>query len=52
MVTPWDAQHLMVENIPNACLKTLDGVGHNMKVEILDILAGTSMDFIRKAQTD
>jgi len=52
MVTPWDAQHLMVENIPNACLKTLDGAGYNMKAEILDILAGTSMDFNRKVETD
>ena len=52
MVTPLDAQHLMAENIPNACLETFDGVGHNMKVEIPDILAGTVMDFIRKVETD
>ena len=51
MVTPLDAQHLMAENIPNAGLKTFDGVGHNMKVEIPDILAGSVMDFIRKVET-
>ena len=51
-ITPLDAQHLMTESIPNACLKTFDGVGHNMKVEIPDILAGTVMDFIRKVETD
>jgi len=33
-------------------LKTFDGVGHNMKVEIPDILARTVMDFIRKVETD
>ena len=51
-ITPMDAQLSMVENIPNACLKTFDGVGHNMKVEIPDILASTVIDFIRKVETD
>ena len=51
-ITPLNAQHLMAENIPNACLKTFDSVGHNMKVEIPDTLARTVMDFIRKVETD
>ena len=51
-ITPLNAQHLMAENIPNACLKTFDNVGHNMKVEIPDTLARTVMDFIRKVETD
>ena len=51
-ITPLNAQHLMAENIPNACLKTFDSVGHNMKVEIPDTLARTVMDFIRQVETD
>ena len=47
-----EAQYLMAENIPNARLKTFDGVGHNMKVEIPDILASTVIDFIRNVETD
>ena len=49
-ITPLDAQHLMVEKIPNACLKTFDGVGHNMKVEIPEILANTVLDFISEVE--
>ena len=49
-ITPLDAQHLMVDKIPNACLKTFDGVGHNMKVEIPEILANTVLDFISEAE--
>ena len=51
-ITPMEAQYLMAENIPNARLKTFDGVGHNMKVEIPDILASTVIDFIRNVETD
>ena len=51
-ITPMEAQHLMAEKIPNARLKTFDGVGHNMKVEIPDILGSTVIDFIRNVETD
>ena len=47
-ITPLDAQHLMADQIPNASLETFDGVGHNMKVEIPDLLSGTVRDFVRK----
>ena len=51
-ITPMEAQYLMAENIPNARLKTFDGVGHNMKVEIPDILASTVIVFNTNVETD
>jgi len=47
-ITPLDAQRRMADQIPNARLETFDGVGHNMKVEIPDLLSGTVRDFVRK----
>ncbi len=45
-ITPLEAQHLMAEQMPNATLQVLDGVGHNMKVEIPDELARRTHEFI------
>ncbi len=45
-ITPLDAQHLMAERMPHATLQVLDGVGHNMKVEIPDVLALRTHQFI------
>ena len=47
-ITPPEVQYLMAQRIPNASLKTFEGVGHNMKVEIPDLLAGSVRDFIGK----
>ena len=47
-ITPPEVQYLMAQRIPNASLKTFEGVGHNMKVEIPDLLAGNVRDFIGK----
>ncbi|MBO19769.1 MAG: alpha/beta hydrolase [SAR202 cluster bacterium] len=50
-ITPMDAQELMVREMPNATLQTFAGVGHNMKVEIPDLLAGAVRDFARKVES-
>jgi len=47
-ITPPEVQYLMAQQIPNASLQTFEGVGHNMKVEIPDLLAGRVRDFIGK----
>jgi pimeloyl-ACP methyl ester carboxylesterase len=47
-ITPMEAQNLMAQQIPNASLQTFEGVGHNMKVEIPDLLAGSIRDFAGK----
>ena len=47
-ITPLAVQHLMAQQIPNATLETFENVGHNMKVEIPDLLAGRVRDFIGK----
>ena len=45
-ITPLEVQHLMVEGMPDATLQVLEGVGHNMKVEIPDELARRTHEFI------
>ena len=45
-ITPMESQQLMVERMPNATLEVIEGVGHNMKVEIPETLAGKTLDFI------
>ena len=45
-ITPMEVQQLMAEQMPNATLQALDGVGHNMKVEIPDELARRANEFI------
>ena len=45
-ITPPEVQHLMAERMPRARLQIFEGVGHNMKVEIPDSLAGSVRDFI------
>ena len=50
-ITPQEIQHLMAQQIPNAVLQTFHGVGHNMKVEIPDLLAARVRDFIGKIES-
>lgn len=45
-ITPLEVQHLMAAQIPNARLETFDGVGHNMKVEIPELLSERVSRFI------
>ena len=45
-ITPLDMQRVMAEGMPNATLQVLEGVGHNMKVEIPDELARRTNEFI------
>ena len=45
-ITPLEMQRLMVERMPDATLQVLEGVGHNMKVEIPDELARRTNEFI------
>ena len=45
-ITPQEVQVLMAQQMPNAGLRTFEGVGHNMKVEIPDLLAASVRDFI------
>ena len=46
-----EVQHLMAQQMPNASLQTFEGVGHNMKVEIPDLLAGKVRDFVGKIES-
>ena len=41
----------MAQQMPNASLQTFEGVGHNMKVEIPDLLAARVLDFVRKIES-
>ena len=50
-ITPLEIQRLMAERVPTATLRTFDGVGHNMKVEIPDRLAGEVVRFIEPIDT-
>ena len=50
-ITPLEMQHLMAGRIPNAALQVLDGVGHNMKVEIPDELARRTNQFIESVSS-
>ena len=45
-ITPLEIQQLMARRMPKATLETFDGVGHNMKVEIPDILASRVLNFV------
>ena len=45
-ITPMESQELMARDIPNARLDVIEGVGHNMKVEIPDALASKTLAFI------
>ena len=45
-ITPLEVQQLMAQQMPNAVLEIIDGVGHNMKVEIPEALASRTRDFI------
>jgi pimeloyl-ACP methyl ester carboxylesterase len=45
-ITPMDAQELMARQMPHATLEVIDGVGHNMKVEIPEALSERTLDFI------
>ena len=40
----------MADQLPNAKLLSIDGVGHNMKVEIPEVLAGHVLEFIRETE--
>jgi len=50
-ITPPEVQHLMAEQMPNARLRIFEDVGHNMKVEIPDLLAGSVRDFIGEIES-
>ena len=45
-ITPLEMQRLMAQRMADATLQVLDGVGHNMKVEIPDELAQRTHEFI------
>ena len=47
-ITPLDVQQLMARQMPGATLEVFHGVGHNMKVEIPEILAARTLDFIEQ----
>ena len=49
-ITPLEIQQLMARRMPRATLESFDGVGHNMKVEIPDILAGRVLEFIDRVE--
>ena len=49
-ITPIDVQHTLAGRLPNARLETFDGVGHNMKVEVPELLSDRVSHFI--AQVD
>ncbi len=48
-ITPLEVQQLMQQRMPRASLEVFDGVGHNMKVEIPDLLAQRTLSFITAA---
>ena len=47
-ITPLEVQQMMRRQIPQATLELFDGVGHNMKVEIPEVLAQRTLSFIRE----
>ena len=49
-ITPLEIQELMARRMPKAALETFDGVGHNMKVEIPELLAGRVLKFIAQVE--
>ncbi len=50
-ITPPEVQRLMAQRMPKARLRSFEGVGHNMKVEIPDLLAGSVRDFIGEIES-
>jgi pimeloyl-ACP methyl ester carboxylesterase len=50
-ITPLEVQHLMAQQMPKARLQIFEDVGHNMKVEIPDLLARTVRDFIGEIES-
>ena len=50
-ITPLEVQHLMAQQMPKARLQIFEDVGHNMKVEVPDLLAGTVRDFIGEIES-
>ena len=50
-ITPLEIQELMAQQMPNAVLEVIDGVGHNMKVEIPDALAERTLGFIGEVES-
>ena len=50
-ITPPEVQHLMAEQMPKARLRMFEDVGHNMKVEIPDLLAASVRDFIGEIES-
>ena len=50
-ITPMEIQELMAQQMPNAVLEVIDGVGHNMKVEIPDALAERTLAFIGEVES-
>ena len=51
-ITPMEVQKLMADQLPNAKLLSFDGVGHNMKVEIPEVLAGHVLEFIGETNAE
>ena len=51
-ITPMEVQRLMADQLPNAKLQSFDGVGHNMKVEIPEVLAGHVLEFIGETNAE
>ena len=51
-ITPMEMQRLMAERMPNATLQTFDDVGHNMKVEIPDLLAQRTQEFLQRVESE
>ena len=45
-ITPLEVQKLMSERMQRSTLEVIEGVGHNMKVEIPDTLAARTLEFI------
>ena len=50
VITPLELQNLMASQIPEATLQTFDDVGHNMKVEIPELLASHVLRFIEQLE--
>ena len=48
-ITPMEVQRLMARKIPNATLKAFSGVGHNIEVEMPDLLSRHVLRFIDHA---
>ena len=49
-ITPLSLQQLMADRMPKTTLEVFDGVGHNMKVEIPDLLARRTHEFMESIE--